>query len=104
MQNRLKEKNMNFERVTIIAAILTIAVMLIIYGKSSSAQEQIIKFEHVIALSSGQGSIRFFDKRDGRVYTYDRTLQRVMRIVQIEQLGQPAKIIQESLSDRNLKY
>ena len=78
--------------VMLLGAIAVLA-MLLVYFKNSLAQDN--SFAQIIPLDGGQGAIRFFDTATGKLYTYDRTLQEVIRIVQIEELGKPAKVIYE---------
>jgi len=86
---------------TVAIALVSLVAMFALNAHRGIAQEKPKDFSHVIAIDAGQGTIRFFDTITGRLYTYDRTLQQVIRIVELQELGEPAKIIQAAQSGDN---
>ncbi|HLF17846.1 MAG TPA: hypothetical protein VI749_03015 [Candidatus Omnitrophota bacterium] len=81
---------------------MVVLLMFVVQFKNSSAQNS--SFAQVIPMDGGQGAIRFFDTATGKLYTYDRTLQDLISVVQIEELGKPAKVIFTATPDAELKY
>ena len=50
-------------------------------------------FAAVEAFSGAGGFVKFFDKSTGRIYLYNKDLTECVSIVQLEELGLPAKVI-----------
>jgi len=94
---------MNRAAYILIIGLITVSAILLNYQLSaSSTQEK--SFAHIIPVDGGQYSIQFFDTKTGKMYTYDRTLQQIIRIVQLEELGKPATIILEPALDSESKF
>ncbi len=55
-------------------------------------------FSSVEVFSGGGGFVKFFDKSTGKLYVYNRDLDQCVSIVQVEELGKPAKMIQAATS------
>ena len=87
---------------TIIMAAATLIVMVAFYVNNGTAQNR--NFAHIEVIDGHFGTVRFFDKLTGRIYTYDNTMQKVLRIVQLNELGMPAEIIEDEKSDGESRY
>jgi len=84
--------------IVVLLAILTI----VLSHQTNIAAEG--SFGHVIPIDGPGGSIRFFDSSTGILYSYDKDLQAVSRIVQIEELGEPGKEMFKAKPAADLRY
>ena len=92
---------MKLQDYVIVVLILMLAFSMI-HQSNISAENH--SFASVIPFDGPQGAVRFFDTTTGIMYTYDQALQKVIRIVQIEDLGDPAKEIVTPSDEVDLKY
>lgn len=94
---------MKSKLLVIIFTALALSAVLVFFQHTHS-QAQNSSFASFIPVNGGQGSIRFFDTASGKLYTYDRSLQKVIRIVQIEEMGEPATQIYSHELDGESRY
>ena len=58
-------------------------------------------FSGVYPFSPGAGTLGFFDQNTGTVYVYTSDLSRLIREIQVEQLG---KVIKKDVTDKRETY
>jgi len=85
----------------IIVVLVLILALVLSHERNSSAAGS---FANVIPMDGTQGGFRFFDTASGKIYSYDASLQKVLRVVQLEELGAPGKEIVKPDSEADLKY
>jgi len=72
----------------VLTSLLTLLISFM-FLKPAELMAQGKTFHHVDVISGGGGFIRFFDKTNGKLYTYNKDLSEVIRVVKLTELGLP---------------
>ena len=77
-----------------------LGVAFAIYSIASAPQlaAQSVSFQDVIAFSTDQGRLCFFDRTSGKIYVYDGEGKACLFQGQLKELGQPFEAIQKTTS------
>ena len=84
-------------RNTLVAAILISAIAFAfshtLFGADEDAPGSGAKWAHIQVVSHGNDLIGFFDTSTGRLYLYGKDLRSPYMITEIQNLGEPLKVI-----------
>ena len=89
------------KKVFVINALVFVAALILFLMSHLNSVSAASNFAAVEAFSGAGGFVKFFDKSTGRIYLYNKDLTECVSIVQLEELGLPAKVIKAGNSSES---
>ena len=85
---------MNISTLSLATILLISAAATTAYATQPPAEP--LNFSHVIAFSTNQGRLCFFDQSNGKLYIYDAEGKTCLIQSQLKELGKPFEVIQKT--------
>ena len=89
------------KKVFVINALVFVAALILIFTARVNQLSAASNFSSVQVFGGAGGFVKFFDKSTGRIYLYNKDLTECVSIVQLEELGLPAKVIKAGNSSES---